>query len=223
MNQANKQQAIIIIDDYKINHEDYPAIVNDIELDINSLSDDECKFKNFLNNIWEKYAEKMPQELLWSLLYYTDYYNAKIEWSKSVNPKAIMMSNIKYKINLPNEQLQDLRVHCENGYLIDTFDIPVIFDINTKKWHIIEDDVYGQNQIYPINLAKEICLRQYNINKAKEEKDILLKKAKEESKKLEKEEAKRQKQLEKAKKKEQQKEERQKKLKSNKNIEPSLF
>lgn len=197
MNYKNyKLEALMLINRYKEQTEELSPIVNDIEDAIKLLDDKECINKHFLNAIWCYYADNMPDFLLWGLLEYTDYSDAKINWEKKENIKIKLVSHVYYKIELPREKVIDLIPSYEGEYFIKTFDITVGFDLSDLKWYLIDDYIYDDNNIYTIEVAKEICKRQYEINETKRKIKEEQQKIKEEIKQKEKEELKRQKELE---------------------------
>ena len=218
-----KNECISIIENWKQKVDIIPDTVGEIENDINNLDDSVFINKTFLSSIWLQYVKKLPYDLILSLFCFTKYHNMKLIWEQCENPDIILIEHINYPIQLTYDQIYDIfNEKFDYDVLIDTLDIPVIFDLNTCKWYIFGDSVYGNSNIYNIMTAKELCRRQYNINKEKENQ----KNKEKEEKKAEKERIKAEKKAEKERIKAEKKAEKERiKAEKNKkkNIEQSLF
>lgn len=181
-----KLEVLALIDEYKKENEKNIESVNDIEDAIKLLDDENCLNTEFLDSIWTYYCKSLPYVLLVALFNYTSFKKQTICWDIPSNPDIIFIDTIKYKINLPGEKVKDIIKNTDEIFY-DVLELPIIFDLNNKQWHISEDSVYGLTNTYSLETTKKLCKLQYQIkeeeNKAKE----MVKKASAEAKRKEKE------------------------------------
>ena len=78
----------------------------------------------------------------------------------------------------------------QNDIFYDILDLPIIFDLNDKQWHIDSDIIYGLTNTYSLETTKELCKIQYQIKEDEKKAKQLVKQAAEEAKRKEKEKAK---------------------------------
>lgn len=199
-----KLEVLTLIDEYKnennkenksISEDDnISKLVNEIENEIKLLDDNDCLNTEFLDDIWLRYCKELPHILVVALFNYTSFKNQTICWEISSNPEIIFIENLSYKINLPTEKIKGIVKYAvtneQNDIFYDILDLPIIFDLNDKQWHIDSDIIYGLTNTYSLEIAKELCKIQYQIKEDEKKAKQLVKQAAEEAKRKEKEKAK---------------------------------
>lgn len=187
-NEKNKENKKISEDDTISNS------VNEAENEIKLLDDNNCLNTEFLDDIWLRYCKELPHILVVALFNYTSFKNQTICWEISNNPEIIFIENLSYKINLPAEKIKGILksavTNDKNDIFYDILDLPIIFDLNDKQWHIDSDIIYGLTNTYSLETAKELCKIQYQIKEDEKKAKQLVKQAAEEAKRKEKEKAK---------------------------------
>lgn len=199
-----KLEVLTLIDEYKnkntkenkkISEDDIISkSINEIENEIKLLDDNNCLNTEFLDDIWLRYCKELPHILVVALFNYTSFKNQTICWEISNNPEIIFIENLSYKINLPAEKIKGIVKYNvtneQNDIFYDILDLPIIFDLNDKQWHIDSDIIYGLTNTYSLKTAKELCKMQYQIKEDEKKAKQLVKQAAEEAKRKEKEKAK---------------------------------
>ena len=187
-NEKNKENKKISEDDTISNS------VNELENVIKLLDDNNCLNTEFLDDIWLRYCKELPYILVVALFNYTSFKNQTICWEISNNPEIIFIENLSYKINLPVEKIKGILKYTvtneQNDIFYDILDLPIIFDLNSKQWHIDTNIIYGLTNTYSLETAKELCKIQYQIKEEEKKAKQLIKQAAEEAKRKEKEKAK---------------------------------
>ena len=187
-NEKNKENKKISEDDTISNS------VNELENVIKLLDDNNCLNTEFLDDIWLRYCKELPYILVVALFNYTSFKNQTICWEISNNPEIIFIENLSYKINLPVEKIKGILKYTvtneQNDIFYDILDLPIIFDLNSKQWHIDTNIIYGLTNTYSLETAKELCKIQYQIKEDEKKAKQLVKQAAEEAKRKEKEKAK---------------------------------
>lgn len=199
-----KLEVLTLIDEYKnentkenkkiLEEDTISNSVNKIENEIKLLDDNDCLNTEFLDDIWLRYCKELPHILVVALFNYTSFKNQTICWEISNNPEIIFIENLSYKINLPAEKIKGIVKYTvtneQNDIFYDILDLPIIFDLNDKQWHIDSDIIYGLTNTYSLETAKELCKIQYQIKEDEKKAKQLVKQAAEEAKRKEKEKAK---------------------------------
>ena len=199
-----KLEVLTLIDEYKneknkenkkISEDDlFSNSVNEVENTIKLLDDNNCLNTEFLDDIWLRYCKELPHILVVALFNYTSFKNQTICWEIYNNPEIIFIENLSYKINLPVEKIKSIVKYAvtneQNDIFYDILDLPIIFDLNSKQWHIDSDIIYGLTNTYSLETAKELCKMQYQIKEDEKKAKQLVKQAAEEAKRKEKEKVK---------------------------------
>ena len=97
---------------------------------------------------------------------------------------------MSYKINMPTKKLNGILKTDMGDTFYDVLDIPIVFDLNTKRWYINSDTVFGLTNTYSLETAKKLCKIQFQIKEDEKKAKELIKQAKAETKRKEKEKAK---------------------------------
>lgn len=164
--------------------------IDEVENAIKSLDDNNCLNTEFLDDIWANYCKFLPYSLVVALFNYTSFKTQTICWEIQNKPDVIFNENFSYKIDIPTKKLNGILKTDMGDTFYDVLDIPIIFDLNSKRWCISCETVYGLINAYSLETAEKLCKMQFQIkedeNKAKE----LIKKAAAETKRKEKEKAK---------------------------------
>ena len=193
-----KLEVLTLIDEYKkskasenlIEDDATSKSIDEVENAIKSLDDNDCLNTEFLDDIWSHYCKCLPYSLVVALFNYTSFKTQIICWEIPNNPDIIFNENLQYKINVPIKNIKGILKTDMTDIFYDVLDIPIIFDLNSKRWYINSDTVYGLINTYSLETANKLCKIQFQIKEDEKKAKELIKQAATETKRKEKEKAK---------------------------------
>ena len=193
-----KLEVLTLIDEYKkskasanlIEDDATSKSIDEVENVIKSLDDNDCLNTEFLDDIWSHYCKFLPYSLVVALFNYTSFKTQTICWEIPIKPDIIFIENLSYKINMPTKNLKGILKTDKGDTFYDVLDIPIIFDLNNKRWYINCDTVFGLTNTYSLETAEKLCKIQFQIKEDEKKAKELIKQAAAETKRKEKEKAK---------------------------------
>lgn len=193
-----KLEVLTLIDEYRksktsenlIEDDDTSKSISEVENAIKSLDDNDCLNTEFLDDIWSHYCKCLPYSLVVALFNYTSFKTQTICWEIPNKPDIIFFENFSYKINMPTKKLKGILKTEMGDTFYDVLDIPIIFDLNSKRWYISCENVYGFINNYSLETAEKLCKIQFQIKEDEKNAKELIKQAAAETKRKEKEKAK---------------------------------
>lgn len=193
-----KLEVLTLIDEYKKSNTSENLIeddvtsksIDEVENTIKSLDDNDCLNTQFLDDIWSHYCKFLPYSLVVALFNYTSFKNQTICWEIPNKPDVIFTESLSYKINVPIKNIKGILKTDMTDIFYDVLDIPIIFDLNSKRWCINSDTVFGLTNTYSLETAEKLCKIQFQIKEDEKKAKELKKQATAEAKRKEKEKAK---------------------------------
>lgn len=193
-----KLEVLTLIDEYKkskasenlIEDDATSKSIDEVENTIKSLDDNDCLNTEFLDDIWSHYCKCLPYSLVVALFNYTSFKNQTICWEIPNNTDVIFTENLPYKINVPIKNIKGILKTDMTDVFYDVLDLPIVFDLNSKRWYINSDTVFGLTNTYSLETAEKLCKMQFQIKEDEKKAKELIKQAAAETKRKEKEKAK---------------------------------
>ena len=193
-----KLEALTLIDEYKkskasenlIEDDATSKSIDEVKNTIKSLDDNDCLNTEFLDDIWSHYCKCLPYSLVVALFNYTSFKTQIICWEIPNNPDIIFNENFSYKINVPIKNIKGILKTDMTDIFYDVLDLPIVFDLNSKRWYINSDTVFGLTNTYSLETAEKLCKMQFQIKEDEKKAKELIKQAAAETKRKEKEKAK---------------------------------
>lgn len=193
-----KLEVLTLIDEYKkskasenLKEDDATSkSIDEVENAIKTLDDNDCLNTEFLDDIWSHYCKFLPYSLVVALFNYTSFKNQTICWEIPIKPDVIFTENLPYKINVPIKNIKGILKTDMTDIFYDVLDLPIVFDLNSKRWYINSDTVFGLTNTYSLETAEKLCKMQFKIKEDEKKAKELIKQATAEAKRKEKEKAK---------------------------------